>query len=109
MADAMVEASRQPLVELRADGGAAAMELLLQLQADQIRIPVSRPASLESTALGAARLAGLAEGLWGSLDELASSWRAETTKEPVADPALADALYESWRRGVERSRSWASS
>ena len=107
MADAMMAATGRPLSEVRADGGAAAMGLLLQLQADQLRVPVSRPPSLESTALGAATLAGLAEGLWNSLDDLASGWQAEVTKVPEADPVLADALYGTWQRAVERSRGWA--
>ena len=69
MTDAMMAASAHPLSALRADGGAAAMDLLLRLQAEQSRMSVARPRSTESTALGAATLAGLAEGMWGSLDE----------------------------------------
>ena len=61
---------------LRVDGGASVMDLLLQMQADQIRVPVERPATAETTALGAAWLAGLAEGVWGSLDELSALWSA---------------------------------
>ena len=74
MTDAMAAASAHPLSALRADGGAAAMDLLLELQAEQSRMPVARPASLESTALGAATVAGLAEGVWSSLGELAGLW-----------------------------------
>jgi glycerol kinase len=105
MLDAMAEATSGPSV-LRVDGGAAAMDLLLQLQADQLKIPVARPESIESTALGAAMLAGLAEGVWGSLDELASLWRLDTEFIPEADPTLADAAYAIWLRAVERSRRW---
>ena len=73
MTDAMAAASAHPLSALRADGGAAAMDLLLELQAEQSRMPVARPRSLESTALGAATVAGLAEGMWSSLSELAGA------------------------------------
>ena len=82
MTDAMRAASAYPLSALRADGGAAAMDLLLQLQAEQSRMPVARPRSTESTALGAATLAGLAEGMWGSLDELAGLWGARPSSSP---------------------------
>ncbi len=73
MTDAMAAASSYPLSALRVDGGAAAMDLLLELQAEQSRMPVARPISLESTALGAATVAGLAEGVWSSLDDLAGA------------------------------------
>jgi len=106
MVDAMAQAAAAPSV-LRVDGGAAAMDLLLQLQADQLRVPVARPTSIESTALGAAMLAGLAEGVWGSLDELASLWRLDAKFTPEADRALADAAYAKWLRAVERSERWA--
>ena len=107
MTDAMSAASTHPLSALRADGGAAAMDLLLQLQAEQSRVPVSRPQSLESTALGAATIAGLAEGVWGSLSELADLWSAATTFEPELPPELTDAAYAVWTRSVERSRGWS--
>ena len=107
MTDAMAAASASPLSALRADGGAAAMDLLLALQAEQSRMPVARPASLESTALGAATVAGLAEGMWSSLDELAGLWRAETVFEPELPVELTDALHAVWRRAVEKSMGWA--
>jgi glycerol kinase len=107
MTDAMAAASAYPLSTLRADGGAAAMDLLLQLQAEQSRMAVARPRSLESTALGAATLAGLAEGMWGSLDELAALWGASAHFEPELPPELTDALYAVWQRSVERARGWA--
>ena len=72
--EAMSEASGHTVTALRADGGASASDLLLQLQADQLQVPVARPTVQETTALGAAYLAGLAEGVWGSLDDLASHW-----------------------------------
>jgi glycerol kinase len=95
------------LSALRADGGAAAMDLLLRLQAEQSRMPVARPQSTESTALGAATLAGLTEGMWGSLDELAGLWSASAHFEPELPAELADAFYAVWLRAVERSRGWA--
>jgi glycerol kinase len=102
-------ASAQTLSALRADGGAAAMDLLLGLQAEHSRVPVARPRSLESTALGAATMAGLAEGVWSSLDELAALWEAETVFEPQLPAELADATYAVWRRSVERAKGWAVS
>lgn len=106
MVDAMADAAAAPS-GLRVDGGAAAMDLLLQMQADQLGMPVARPTSIESTALGAAMLAGLAEGVWGSLDELASLWHLDVQFAPDADRALADAAYAIWLRAVERSKRWA--
>ncbi len=111
MTDAMAAASSHPLSALRADGGAAAMDLLLELQAEQSRLPVARPRSTESTALGAATLAGLAEGVWSSLDELASLWEAEAVFAPQLPVELTDALHDVWtacRRalhGLGRRRS----
>jgi len=107
MVDAVVATTGKPVSELRADGGASAMDLLLQLEADQIRAPVVRPRSVESTALGAATLAGLAEGVWGSLEELAGLWAPDVEYRPSLDPAIADLAYAAWRRSVERSRDWA--
>ncbi|MFZ0250710.1 MAG: glycerol kinase GlpK [Acidimicrobiales bacterium] len=107
MTDAMAAASAFPLSALRADGGAAAMDLLLALQAEQSRMSVARPASLESTALGAATVAGLAEGFWPSLAELSALWHAESVFEPELPVELTDALHAGWRRAVEKSRGWA--
>ena len=102
---AMQGASGQDLTELRVDGGASVMDLLLQLQADVIDVPVRRTAVADTTALGAAFLAGLAEGVWGSLTEIASLWAADATAEPAGD-GLAAAGYAGWARAVERSMSW---
>jgi glycerol kinase len=104
--DAMSTAAGQPLAALKADGGAAVMDLLLQLQADQLGVPVIRPRSAETTALGAALLAGLAEGVWGSLDDIEASWAPDARFEPAPDRTAADAAYARWRRAVERSRDW---
>ncbi|MHB8680918.1 MAG: glycerol kinase GlpK [Acidimicrobiales bacterium] len=92
---------------LRVDGGASVMGLLLQLQADQLRVPVCRPTTTETTALGAAMLAGLAEGVWPSLDELAALWRLDEQFEPRASQAAADSGHRAWLDAVERARHWA--
>jgi glycerol kinase len=107
MTDAMAAASFHPLSALRADGGAAAMDLLLELQAEQSRMPVARPRSLESTAIGAATLAGLVGGVWSSLAELSALWQPEQTFEPQLPAELVDATYVAWRRAVEKSMGWA--
>jgi glycerol kinase len=70
-------------------------------------MPVARPASLQSTALGAATLAGLAEGMWASLTELAGLWQAESVFEPELPVELTDAVHAGWRRAVEKSMGWA--
>jgi glycerol kinase len=107
--DAMCTASGRTVTNLRADGGASVMDLLLQLQADQLQVPVARPQIQETTALGAAYLAGLAEGVWSSCEELASQWHLDVQFEPVASKGAADRRYEQWQRAVERSRGWAES
>ncbi len=104
--DAMVAASGTPIVDLRVDGGAAVMDLLCRLQADQLGVTVERPADQETTALGAAYLAGLAEGVWDSLEAVGEQWSLEATFEPEGDRAAADALHAQWLRAVERSRHW---
>jgi glycerol kinase len=104
----MSAASGQTIPELRVDGGASAMDLLLQIQADQLRVPVARPVVQETTALGAAYIAGLAEGVWSSPDEVASRWTLDRRFEPRAQPADSDRGYARWRRAVDRSRGWAT-
>jgi len=107
MVDAMAQATGQRVSTLRADGGAAALDLLLQIQADQAQVPVARPRTVESTALGAATLAGLAVGVWSSLDQLAGLWQEDLRCQPGLEPAWADAGHAAWTRAVERSRGWA--
>jgi glycerol kinase len=104
---AMASASGREVSALRVDGGASVMNLLLQLQADQLGVPVARPRFEETTAVGAAFLAGLAEGVWGDLDEVAQCWQLDVEVMPTADRTFADIYYEQWQRAVERSRSWA--
>jgi glycerol kinase len=105
--EAMTAASGTPIAELRVDGGAAVMDLLCQLQADVLGVTVRRPEVRETTALGAAYLAGIAEGVWGSPDDAAAAWREDAAFEPAFDPADIERRYEQWKRGVERSRRWA--
>jgi len=104
--DAMSAGSGHPVLALRADGGAAAADLLLSLQADQLGVPVTRSAVAETTALGAAYLAGLAEGVWSSTEELAELWAADVTVEPAADRSAADGFHRRWLDAVGRSRAW---
>jgi glycerol kinase len=106
--DAMTRATGTSLAGLFADGGASAMDLLLQLTADQVRARVSRRTSAEITALGAALLAGLAEEMWTSLDQLRGLVETAATFEPLAAPAKADAGYAGWTSAVARSRAWSA-
>jgi glycerol kinase len=95
------------LAALRVDGGASVLDLLLQIQADQLRVPVSRPTTTEITALGAATLAGVAEGVWPSVDDLASIWSLEAQFDAQVSIVAADRGYGGWRHAVERSLRWA--
>ncbi len=103
---AMAADSGVPVAELRVDGGAAANDLLMQMQADLAGVPVVRPRVQETTALGAAYLAGLAVGVWKSPDEIAARWQVERRFEPRLDPAAAAERREQWRRAVERAKGW---
>jgi glycerol kinase len=105
--DAMAAASGTQVIELRVDGGASVMDLLCQFQADQLGVAVQRPTDQETTALGAAYLAGLAEGVWDSVDEVGQQWGLEAEFTPNDDRTGADALHSQWLRAVERSRNWA--
>jgi glycerol kinase len=104
---AMSAASGHPITALKADGGAAANDLLLQLQADHLGVPVSRPVVQETTALGAAYLAGLAEGVWSSPQEITANWRLDATFEPTVTQDDLAPVHTAWARAVERSRHWA--
>jgi glycerol kinase len=105
--EAMQKDSQQQLSELRVDGGAAANDLLMQFQADLLGVPVVRPRVLETTALGAAYLAGLTVDLWKSRDELASHWKAERRFEPRMSTSERQERMSRWREAVTRARSWA--
>jgi len=84
------------------------MDVLCQFQADQLGVTVQRPVDQETTALGAAYLAGLAEGVWASVDEVGEQWGLDAEFAPQVDRAVADELHRQWLRAVERSRSWVS-
>ena len=103
--EAMEGDTGERLTELRVDGGAAVMDVLCQLQADLLGIPVRRPRHTETTALGAAFLAGLGAGLWTEAD-LAGLWKLEREFEPRMSRDEADTMQSRWRQAVERSRSW---
>jgi glycerol kinase len=106
--DAVTRTAGIELAELRVDGGASVMRLLCQLQADLLGVPVRRPAVQETTALGAAYLAGLAEGVWASPADAAAAWTEEASFTPAMPPELVDAGLATWHRAVERSRAWAT-
>jgi glycerol kinase len=91
---------------LRVDGGAARNDFLCQFQADILGIPVERPATTETTALGAAYLAGLATGFWRSESELGTQLKIERCFEPCMDVARREELCGGWRRAVERAKGW---
>jgi glycerol kinase len=94
-----------PLSELRVDGGAAVNNFLMQFQADILGKPIVRPMDVETTALGAAYLAGLATGYWKSVEEVESFWRAERRFEPAMPPAEREEMYRGWRSAVARCRT----
>jgi len=104
--DAMRIDSGIPLAELRVDGGAAANDMLMQFQADLLGVPVVRPAVTETTALGAAYLAGLATGYWKSLDSISGQWRVEKRFEPKLPTAAAQQLRARWNDALSRSKGW---
>jgi glycerol kinase len=106
--EAMQKDSGQSLMELRVDGGAAANDLLMQFQADLLGVPVVRPKVLETTALGAAYLAGLTVDLWKSRDELATHWKVDKRFEPGMDRKAAAERMARWREAVGRSRNWVA-
>ncbi|HEV7477214.1 MAG TPA: FGGY-family carbohydrate kinase, partial [Burkholderiales bacterium] len=106
--EAMQQDAASPLTELRVDGGAAANDLLMQFQADLLGVPVVRPKILETTALGAAYLAGLTTRLWKSREELAAQWQAERRFEPRMERKDAEARMLRWRDAVSRSRNWTA-
>src|SRR5204862_4096526 len=104
--DAMRADFGRPPLEMRVDGGACRSDLLMQFQADLLGVPVARPAVTETTALGAAYLAGLAVGLWKNTDELAGQYRVERRFEPSMPAARAAELRQRWSRAVERAKGW---
>jgi len=104
--DAMAADCGIAATELRVDGGAATNNTLMQMQADLLGIPVVRPAVTETTALGAAYLAGLAVGFWGSVDEVTGQWQVDRRFEPNMPQPAARAVRQRWTAAVERSKGW---
>ena len=104
--EAMQKDSQLPLSELRVDGGACRNNLMMQMQADILGVPVVRPKVTETTALGAAYLAGLAVGYWDSIEQIAKQWKAERTFEPTISAAERGSRLARWKEAVERSRGW---
>jgi len=95
------------LTELRVDGGATANNLLMQIQADVLGVPVVRPKVLETTALGAGYLAGLAVGYWQDAADVAANWRVDRVFEPAMARDRALELSAGWNKAVERAKGWA--
>ena len=104
--DAMQADSGRPLAQLRVDGGAAANNLLLQIQADVLGIEVIRPRNAEATAMGAAYLAGLAVGFWPNRETIATQWEIDRTFHPAIDTPAREAVLRTWRRALERAKNW---
>ncbi len=104
--DAMQADAGVPLAELRVDGGASLNNLLMQFQCDVVGVPVVRPEVTETTALGAAYLAGLGVGFWKDVDEISSQWRADRRFEPKMPAAQASALRARWTEALGRSKGW---
>ena len=104
--EAMRQDSGVTLDVLRVDGGVTANDLAMQLQADILGVPVSRPVVAETTALGAAYAAGLAVGFWGSTDELVQNWREDKRWQPTWNDERRTAGYAGWKKAVERTLDW---
>jgi glycerol kinase len=106
VADAVEKDSGKALPDLRVDGGAVKNDFLMQLQADILGIPVIRPQVQETTALGAAYLAGLATGYWSSLDEMRQNWQVDRVFEPQWSEDQRESGYAQWKKAIERTRGW---
>ena len=108
VAEAMEQDSGTKLTELRVDGGAAANDVLMQMQADILGREVVRPACLETTALGAAYLAGLATGFWKNREDVTNNWREERRFSPEMSEERREEMNSGWQRAVERAKGWAT-
>jgi glycerol kinase len=104
--DAMAADAGIPLTELRVDGGAATNNTLMQFQADLLGVPVVRPVVTETTAVGAAYLAGLAVGFWSSVDAISGQWKVDRRFEPAMPRSATAALREQWTEALQRSKGW---
>jgi len=107
--NAMTEDSGINITELRADGGAVVNNLLMQIQSNVIGKKVVRPMITETTALGAAYLAGLATGYWNNIDEIKNQWQIEKVFEPETSLPDLDEMIQNWKKALERSKNWYSS
>jgi glycerol kinase len=106
---AMEAGARMPIRELRVDGGASANKLLMQFQSDILNVKVSRPRITETTALGAAYLAGLAVGFWSSADQIQRQWQLDKEFIPSMESSLRDRKQQEWKRAVDALIYWSRS
>ncbi|NPV71854.1 MAG: glycerol kinase GlpK [Firmicutes bacterium] len=104
--ESMTADSGIELKALRVDGGAVKNGLLMQFQSDILGVPVERPVITETTALGAAYLAGLAVGFWSGLDEVAKKWKVDAGFDPAMEAGTRDKMYAGWKRAVQRAAGW---
>jgi glycerol kinase len=102
----MVADSGVDLKELRVDGGMVTNNFLMQFQADILNVPVERPVVAETTALGAAYLAGLAVGYWQNTNEVRENWALDRRFTPDMEEAARDKMYEGWKKAVQRALRW---
>jgi glycerol kinase len=98
----------EPISEIRVDGGASRNNLLMQMQADLSGLPVIRPTNIETTALGAAYLAGIGAGVWATADEVGGLWTPEREFEPTMEPAQREEKLDPWHRAISRIRGFAT-
>ena len=105
--DAMEVDSGKPLSVLKADGGASVSDVLMQFQSDILNKPIDRPQMVETTAFGAAFLAGLATGVWDNISDIAAIRKSERIFEPQMPQQIAEKYLKEWKRAVERAGSWA--
>jgi glycerol kinase len=103
----MVEAAGIEVPVVRVDGGASVNNLAMQFQSDLLQLPVQRPRVVETTALGAAYLAGLAVGYWNNVEQIADHWEVERTYTPQMSVERSQQLYRGWREAVRRASGWA--
>ena len=108
MIDAMGQDAGAPMQILKVDGGASVNRFLMQFQADILRCPIDRPAMVETTALGAAFLAGLCAGVWSNIKDIAAIRQSDHIFRPKMDPAQAKACCAGWQKAVERAKGWES-
>jgi glycerol kinase len=104
----MVSDSGIELKELRVDGGASVNSLLMQFQANILNVPVVRPKITETTALGAAYLAGLAVGFWDGVNKISEQWSIDETYQPNMPDEVINELYSGWHKAVKRAQGWES-